>query len=222
MPELVNTLPHGVRVKDDNGDEHRLRPGQVKSFDGSAADKLSAIEGVDTASSEDKEHWEAEYARLSGRVSDTPSITGGLQQSMLDARTAARMASVALPLNTVIGDNDAPMGPPSGTITTKQAVARQSAADHGAFSQGEHLPEDAESGKLSDVEQAQAEARAALEELHNEVLENANEEGVEAATTDPESTSEAVGTTGEAKSKSKGSAKPAAKGKAKDEGQSQS
>ena len=202
MPEVVNKLPHGVRVKDENGDEHRLRAGQVKSVEGDAADRLLAVEGVEQASSEDKESWDTEYARMSGRVTDAPTIGASLEDSINNARRHVRIASVAMPLNTVIGDDDAPLGPPSGTITTKQAVARQSLVDRGAFSDHEHLPEDAESGKLSEVEQAQAEARAALEELHNEVLDEANEAGVEAATTSPESTSEQVGTTGDAQAPS--------------------
>ena len=111
MPELVNKLSHGVRVKDENGNEHRLRAGQVKSVDGDAADRLLAVEGVESAGKDDKESWDAEYARMTGRVTDVPGVGDSLEATINSAREQVRLASVVLPLNTVIGDDDAPLEP---------------------------------------------------------------------------------------------------------------
>jgi len=185
-PDLVNTLDHPVRVTDENGQTVRVVPGQVITADGATADRLTAIEGVETATDE---HRDA-YAASRAPVSDVASAKLGAEQHVSDLRAASRMASTAVPLNQVIGDDDAPLGPPSGTITTKQAVARSGPEQKAAYADHERLPEEAENEKLSEVERAQAEAKGLVEEIHNAALDDAAEAGVEAATTSPTMTSD--------------------------------
>jgi hypothetical protein len=186
MPKLVNTNSHPVRATDADGRRVRLVPGQVMQVDGELADLLTAYSGVETASSEQSEAWEAEAARRNGAVNETDAGKQSLDRAVTELRSAARMVGVAVPLNTVIGDDDAPLGPPSGTITTKQAVARQDEEHNKAFGNRERMPEDRDLN-LSPVEQLQAEAVARLESVHNEILEDAKEGGNEAATVDPPS-----------------------------------
>lgn len=104
-------------------------------------------------------------------------------------------ASVAAPLNKVIGDNEAPYGPPTGTITTKQAVMREASnsSERRAFGDHEWLPEDAEERNLADstsgkVQAAQAEQSGKLEEITDELLqsgEEADEEATSASSPEP-------------------------------------
>jgi hypothetical protein len=84
-------------------------------------------------------------------------------------------AGVAAPLNKVIGDNEAPFGPPTGTITTKQAVMREasSSAERLAFGDHEWLPEDEDKLKEStsgQVQAAQARESGSLEEVTDELI----------------------------------------------------
>jgi hypothetical protein len=91
-------------------------------------------------------------------------------------------ASVSAPLNRVIGDNEAPFGPPTGTITTKQAVMRaaENSNERNAFGDHEWLPEDAEARNLADstsgkVQAAQAEQSGKLEKVTEEILSSGDE-----------------------------------------------
>jgi uncharacterized protein YifE (UPF0438 family) len=178
MPKLVNRNAHGVRAGG-----QRLRAGQVKDVSGDAADALSSINGVETANSDDEKAWESYLNVKRGNPSGTDSGKASLDAQVAEVRRAGRLAGVALPLNQVVGDDDAPLGPPSGTITTKQAVKRDGTEqEQRAFGQRERQPEEADNEKLSPVERKQAEAKAALEEVHNEALEAASEAGNEAAT----------------------------------------
>ena len=92
-----------------------------------------------------------------------------------------------MPLNQVVGDNDAPIGPPSVTITTKQAVQRIGPAEKRAYGDHERLPEEATNEGLSLVELAQAQAKALVEDMHNEALENAADEGMDSVDLEPTS-----------------------------------
>ena len=182
MPDLVNKRDHPVRVTDENGQTVRVVPGQVISVEGAVADKLSAYDGVESASDEDRE---AHAAARGGLPSETVSTKQAMETRYSGLRAQGRAATIAVPLNEVVGDNDAPLGPPSGTITTKQAVMRQGPAERAAFGDHERLPEDAENEGLSDVERAQAEAKALVEDLHTEALDDASESGNESTTSEP-------------------------------------
>jgi len=168
MPEFVNTLDHPVRVTDENGQTVRVVPGQVISVDGVTADRLDAIDGLDTPDGDQREAWEQRNAPMSEETSGKAS----LEQIAAEARIHARTLNVAVPLNQVIGDDNAPVGPPSGTITTKTVVASEGGLEKSAFMDHERLPEDADNERLNDVERAQAQARALVEEVHQEALES--------------------------------------------------
>lgn len=178
MPKLVNRNPHAIRARDENGDNHRLRAGQVVDCSGPQADALKGVSGVDTATKDDEKAWDVARGikDTGGARSSIVSVTGVLTQ----ARVAGRMASVVVPLNEVIGDDAAPLGPPSGVITTKQAVAREGELENQKFGQRERMPEDADNEKLPAVERQQAANVAALEELHEEVLAETKGDAVEA------------------------------------------
>jgi hypothetical protein len=183
MPEFVNNLDHPVRVANDQGESVKVRPGQVINADGAFADNLKAIDGVDEATDEDREAWE----NRDPTVSDITSGKVSLEQELSDARVRGRVASIAVPLNQVIGDDNAPIGPPSGTITTKQAVARIGPVEKRAFADHERLPEEAGNERLNEVERVQAELKGVVEDVHNEALEAAAEAGLEGATLEPTS-----------------------------------
>lgn len=146
MPKLVNTNPTPARVMKPkaNGDEgtlQRIRPGQVVSAEGAYADSLAATPGFETATSEDIERWDAELER--GRTkSALPGDGSRLSQKLAlgPARQALRMQTTVAPLQRVIGDDAAPQGPPSGTITTRgEAATSGEPGDLRAFAQGEEL-----------------------------------------------------------------------------------
>ena len=118
-------------------------------------------------------------------ANDRPGTFADAQPDSWQGKFAAAnewmsQATVATGLNRVIGDNEAPYGPPSGTITTKQAVMRaaENSAERTAFGPNEWLPEDAEERNLADlgssgqVQAAQAEAQGKTEKLTEELLGN--------------------------------------------------
>ena len=83
MPDLVNTRDHAVRVRDENGKLVRVVPGQVVSAEGSTADQLSGVEGIESASDDDREAWEASRAG----VSDAQSSKTALEDQYSRLRT---------------------------------------------------------------------------------------------------------------------------------------
>lgn len=151
MPYLKNTLGHGVR-----SGATRIPPGGVADVDGDAAKVLGSYAGVEKAS---KEEYDAAHA---------PDATGGgspsrdAEQRMKAHRVAHRVEATAAPLQVVVGDDDAPYGPPSGVVTTKQTEAKKGAEEKRRFADHEHaeVPKGA-----SKVEQKQAKATAAVEEV---------------------------------------------------------
>lgn len=84
-------------------------------------------------------------------------------------------ASVAANLNKVVGDNEAPYGPPTGTITTKQAVMRgaSNSAERRAFGDHEWAPEDKDNlgdSTSSAVQKTQAEESGQVEQITDELV----------------------------------------------------
>jgi hypothetical protein len=85
-------------------------------------------------------------------------------------------AGTSAVLNRVIGDDEAPYGPPSGTITTKQAVMRD-AEQRPHFGDLEWTPEEVEERKLNEmgssgeVQYAQGKASGKAEEVAKELIE---------------------------------------------------
>lgn len=141
MPKLVNTNPTPARVDNGKGVLQRILPGQVVSAEGAYADNLTATNGFETASSQDVERWDAELERRRMKAA-MPGDGSRLSQKLAigPARQALRMQTTVAPLQRVIGDDAAPQGPPSGTITTRgEAATSGEPGDLRAFAQGEEL-----------------------------------------------------------------------------------
>ncbi len=153
-PSFVNDNAHPVRVKSGvrgNGDSilERIRPGEVVEADGAYADALSKVPGVTTASSEDERAFEKENearereSSMPGRAARQEAKAG-----VGDARVLLRNAITAAPLRRVVGDDQAPVGPPSGTITTKGEVV--DGAEPGSALRRAFGPNEARSGERVD------------------------------------------------------------------------
>jgi hypothetical protein len=118
MPKFVNKNAHPVRVSDGKR-LRRLVPGQVVTAEGEFADNLQSTSGVDTAGSNHEKEWDAKRSRT------TSSEAGPEALQMVDpgpAITALGKVAVSDPLQVVVGDDAAPRGPGTGTITTRDAV----------------------------------------------------------------------------------------------------
>lgn len=118
MPSFVNSHDHPVRIADENGNLQRYTPGQVVKAEGRNADLLVESGAFETATEEDVQAFDASRRGMQ---------PGGLRIAAKDALSGAllylRQMTVSGPANVVIGDDAAPVGPPSGTITTKHEVA---------------------------------------------------------------------------------------------------
>jgi hypothetical protein len=156
MPYFRNDNAHGVRVGNS-----RIAPGTVALVPDEDADLYATYEGVEKVS-DSAGKKAVDEQRGAGAVSpESPSAE--IQAGLADLRVAHRAAAVSAPLQVVRGDDDAPLGPPSGVITTKQAVAKDgSEAERRAFADHEYdeVPEGA-----SPIEKAQAANTAAVEEV---------------------------------------------------------
>ena len=138
MPNFVNDNSHPIRVRDNDKVERRLIPGQVVQADGAFADRLTATAGVRTAESSDEKAWDDAGAKRRGELSG-PAHRLRAKMALGPMRTAVR-ALVAAPLRRVIGDDAAPHGPGTGTVTTKAEVAAKSPEDRQHFAPNEALP----------------------------------------------------------------------------------
>jgi hypothetical protein len=169
-PSFVNDKPHAVRVEDENGVLRRLVPGRVVEADGKYADNLKAA-GLSSASEDDQRSWEKHVAEGSG-----PSSEGAtrLASKLLlgPIRVAGRLAAAA-PLRRVVGDDAAPYGPPSGTVTTKAEAAKVSDADRRAFADHEALPGEEIPHAGTPNPSLPAAAGVSSEEIHNAQVQNA-------------------------------------------------
>ncbi len=176
MPKLVNTNDHPVRVKrGENEPLVRLVPGQVVECDGEYADRLSATAGVETASKDHVKRWEAKLER--GRTRSAMPGDGSrlaAKSAISPARTQLRASVISAPLQRVVGDDAAPQGPPSGTITTKaEAATSGKPGDLQAFAQGEELAvagEKVEGSGATDHDVLSG--RATEPDIHNAQVDN--------------------------------------------------
>jgi hypothetical protein len=131
MPKFVNTADHPVRVADESGALRRVVPGQVVEADGKFADNLKGTNGIESAK---KEHEDAYAERQAARTG--ASRDRAILEQATEARAAARSLASA-DAQVVRGDDQAPHGPGTGTITTKQALAEEGEGE--AFAQGEAI-----------------------------------------------------------------------------------
>lgn len=137
-PSFVNDKAHRVTTTDNDGKSVRLRAGQVVDADGAYADRLQGL-GLPTASDDDRERYESSRRRKRGGEG---SRRLAAKRALAPARSALRALTTVAPLQVVIGDDQAPYGPPTGTITTKQALAQESEEGRKAFADGEAIPGD--------------------------------------------------------------------------------
>lgn len=133
MPKFVNKNSHPIRVRNGDGANlRRVRCGEVVEADGVLADNLEATSGVESASSADEKSWQAVLDAQHGPHGDQSHSTESLQEVVDSVQAVRSLASDNL--QTVVGDNAAPHGPDTGTITTKDAVREHgSDADRAAF-----------------------------------------------------------------------------------------
>jgi hypothetical protein len=164
MPSyLYNETDGPIRVDDGQGHLRRFPPGQPVQVSGDLEKNAGGVEGLRSATDEEVNAASGEPQPGSRDVTR--------DQALADLSAYARTVTVAVPLNEVIGDDEAPYGPPSGTITTKQAVARgaENSSERQRFGQHEWLPEDAEGRDLSPVQEAQAQASGRVEAMTEKI-----------------------------------------------------
>lgn len=168
--EYVNKNTHAAHVKGNDGQLVRLAPGQVVNADGAFADNLSTTPGVAEASSADKKAWEGTAAATETEAAPTPSSL--VNDAIVEARAAATKL-LAATNQLVIGDDQAPYGPPSGVVTTAQAVKDK---EHFAHLSAGHVGEvdgGTAEGKIggsevptsAEVHNSQVERTAAVDDL---------------------------------------------------------
>lgn len=172
-PSFVNDKSHPVRVKDEDGTERRIVPGRVVEAEGKFADNLSAA-GLSTATDEDARSWENESARRSGGVTDGPATRLAAKLALGPIRVLGRVA-VAAPLRRVVGDDSAPLGPPSGTISTKAAEAAKDDRSREAFADFEALPGESIEHAGTPNPSLPVGATVSSEEIHNAQVANAEQ-----------------------------------------------
>lgn len=163
-----------VYVKNTNG--HGVRDGAVRIPAGGVAkvDSGSAIASYNGVESSSKKDYDA-YQKQGSVGGGSPSRDR--HENLKKLRHRHRMEAVAAPLQVVVGDDDAPHGPNTGVITTKQAVAKESAEAKRRFADHEQaeVPEGA-----SEIEQRQAENTRVAEEVAQELAQREQKAGEEA------------------------------------------
>lgn len=176
MPKLVNNNSHPVRVRDDSGALHRIISGQVVDADGALADRLLATNGVTTASKDDVDRWD----RVVERRATSGTMPGAGQRlaakmALPAARAELRQQTIVAPLQRVVGDDAAPQGPPTGTITTRgEAATSGKPGDLNAFAQGEELVMQGVKVPSPGASEADVLAgRATQSDIHNAQVDNA-------------------------------------------------
>lgn len=143
--DFVNDNAHAIRVgkpQQGAGDKLvRILPGEVVAASGEYADRLKVTTGVRTAEDGDRDRWEQLRAERATTTTDSPAHSRVLVDAGLEVAVSLRRALVAAPLQRVIGDDTAPYGPPSGTISTKLDVvaAADSEREREAFAAGEAI-----------------------------------------------------------------------------------
>lgn len=163
MSYYKNEGDQALRVDDGTGRLRRVPAGRVVQAEGDFAENLSKA-GAVSASEDD---FRGQFNQPSDYDRDRDRMN-----AVTDAAAYANLL-VHAPLNEVIGDDDAPYGPPTGTITTKHAVkdAAQSSVEKDRFGQHEWTEKEAEGRDLSPVQQAQADKGALVDKVAQQGIE---------------------------------------------------
>jgi len=153
---VKNELHHRVVVGD------ATVPGDSVAWveDDEAVKTLTSYEGVTKLNQSDGKA--AVDAQSAGPSEESPGEDE--HRRLAELAVEHRTSATSAPLQLVVGDDDAPLGPPQGTVTTKQMAAAEGPTEKSAFADHEHMPEDL-GEQASDVEQRQAERTAAVEEV---------------------------------------------------------
>lgn len=133
--ELINT--NNQRVEPTEG--VRLKAGQVGHFDGVDADRLLALDGVHPLDSDEGD----EYVKAHPEVVTSEASASLVLSDALTAVSRAQAVITQAPQQRVIGDDEAPLGPPTGTVTTRHQQAELSPVDAAAFAPNEALASEA-------------------------------------------------------------------------------
>lgn len=175
MPLLINTTEGRIEPREGL----RLRAGEQRHVSGDEADTLLSYDGVVEADSDEGR----KYIDAHKVETDPHSVREKTQELLSGLRVAGRVASIVAPLQKVIGDDEAPLGPPTGVITTKSAMAGVDAASRAAFASNEALPEEVVlNEETAPMRVAQAKNKARAEELTVDLNEQVETPGF---TTDP-------------------------------------
>lgn len=118
----------------------RLEAGEVSVREGDEADALLALDGVNELGGDEGQSALDAYRAERGPVTTGESGAAKLEREVAEVRNAATLVGTSAPLQRVIGDDQAPLGPPTGTISTKAVEAAKSDAQRAAFGDHEALP----------------------------------------------------------------------------------
>lgn len=169
MSSLTNNNPHWIYVDDGSGNLRGLAPGQTVDASGDYEKNLKGTANVAAPTKEQQAAADQAQAESNSATHDEHLVS-----PLIEANRIASQAHSA-PLQQVIGDDDAPIGPPSGTVTTKMALIRDSVPGdpvRNAFGDHERAPEEL-GENASEVEVEQAERKHAASELLESVHEAA-------------------------------------------------
>lgn len=133
-PTFLNENTHAVYVDGDNGDV-KLAAGQAKDVSGKAADQLKGMRNVRTLTGDEAK---AALERPAGGSTDG-DLSGELGNVVAGAVGELSQLATAAPLRVVVGDDQAPYGPPSGTVSTKGIEAAKDEAHRRQFADGEAI-----------------------------------------------------------------------------------
>lgn len=130
MAYVRNTNTHRVGINDQN----YIPAGQAREVSDEDAKAYGKLDGCESLS--DQEGQDAVQAQ-NATVSSEEGAFEGVTQGLGSARTDARRDAIVGPLHRVVGDDLAPLGPPTGTITTKETEARKGPEERRAFADHE-------------------------------------------------------------------------------------
>jgi hypothetical protein len=166
MPYVKNSLAHDINPTGDKW----VPAGAVVEVEDAAP--YTRFDGVEESSQEDFD------AQFRGGPTAEKSPRQELVEDLDERAAALNTEMVAAPLQVVVGDDEAPYGPPSGTITTKAIEAGKDHAHRVAFADHEALnrvPDELEGNvgltstpNSAKVHNLQAEAKERAEELAQE------------------------------------------------------
>lgn len=182
MTEVVlqNTKSHVV-----SSGKLKIGAGRAKCVDNNDPDAkiVAAYAGVNTLSPGSDEANAALDPK--GVLSGVTSEESNLGNVLAEGRNRLAHIAVSAPLQVVVGEDTAPLGPPTGTVSTKAIEAAKDAAHAAAFGPGEaHAPVDAEgrvdagnANTVAQIHDAQAEGFAQASEVAKEIADAHNAVG---------------------------------------------